>query len=695
MKILSILPLTDSYSRSKAGAVSLFINEIDKKTKDHKVVGSTLEKDFIDKKKYINFKNISKLPKGKNNSYVEKILPYIKKNKFDLIEIHNRPQICNLILKEIPDAKIILYFHNNPNTIRSSISKSDKLQLLSKCKKIIFISEWIKDQFFKDINCKNSDKTEVVYHAPAFTKKRKKEKIITFAGKLNSSKGYDIFCKVAELFLNKYQDWKFIVAGDEPREKIYFSHKNFINKGWMPHSEVSKIISSSLIVIVPSQWEEPLGRVAIEASKSGSILITSNKGGLLEGSPYSFFANSSDEIYSLLEKITQNKNLQNKIIKKNSSHVFSRTSKKYVLNKISNIRKNLLNLKLNINLNKPIKILHVADLHLRHNGRLFYSSVKKLNNGFVKNNYNLQSFSDRDVQSFNKKISDINGAKYLNKSLIDFFDNFKPDMLLFGHADNVSNDTLEYIKKYYKGVAVSQWFLDPIIKTGPDYKKNLKRIKSKIMFCDSTFVTTDPKAISLKKKNIYYLPNPVDETIDCYNAYENTDPIFDLFIAISHGQHRGNLKPGKIDDRVMEIKDILNSNYLKTNFFGFQKQPVWGDEFYNELLKCSMGINLSRGKPINLYSSDRIASLMGNGLLTLTNEKYGFKKFFTNREIVTYKNNKDLVEKAIYFKENPKERNQIAKNGKLKYFKLFNNTNITKYIVCKTLGIKFNKFWQD
>ena len=30
-----------------------------------------------------------------------------------------------------------------------------------------------------------------------------------------------------------------------------------------------------------------------------------------------------------------------------------------------------------------IKILHITDLHFRHNGRLFYSTGKKINNGLI------------------------------------------------------------------------------------------------------------------------------------------------------------------------------------------------------------------------------------------------------------------------------------------------------------------------
>ena len=40
-----------------------------------------------------------------------------------------------------------------------------------------------------------------------------------------------------------------------------------------------------------------------------------------------------------------------------------------------------------------------------------------------------------------------------------------------------------------------------------------------------------------------------------------------------------------------------------------------------------MGLNLSRGKPTKYYSSNRIASIMGNGLLTFINEKVQMSDF--------------------------------------------------------------------
>ena len=52
-----------------------------------------------------------------------------------------------------------------------------------------------------------------------------------------------------------------------------------------------------------------------------------------------------------------------------------------------------------------------------------------------------------------------------------------------------------------------------------------------------------------------------------------------------------------------------------------------GDEFLEKISQSKMGLNLSRGKPVKYYSSDRIAQLMGNGLLTFIDKKTHYSDF--------------------------------------------------------------------
>jgi hypothetical protein len=155
---------------------------------------------------------------------------------------------------------------------------------------------------------------------------------------------------------------------------------------------------------------------------------------------------------------------------------------------------------------------------------------------------------------------------------------------------------------------------------------------------------------------------------------------------MSHGVHRGILKSGKKDDREKLLKKLIqNNSNIKFDFYGFENnQPIWGNDFVKQLSKSNMALNLSRGNPVKYYSSDRLAQLMGNGLLTFIHEKTQYSNFFNNNELITYSNYNDLSEKINRFKKDNRQRKIIARNGKIKYLKYFNSNIVSQFIIDKT-----------
>ena len=99
-----------------------------------------------------------------------------------------------------------------------------------------------------------------------------------------------------------------------------------------------------------------------------------------------------------------------------------------------------------------------------------------------------------------------------------------------------------------------------------------------------------------------------------------------------------------------------------------------------------MGLNLSRGNPTKYYTSNRIASLMGNGQLTFIDKKTKINEIFNSNEAVFYNSIDDLSEKIKFYKQNKNISKKIAKKGKKKYFKLFNEKRISQYLIDKSLG---------
>jgi len=171
--------------------------------------------------------------------------------------------------------------------MEGSKNVQDRIFLLNTCYKIIFNSNWSKKRFLEGLDNKyvNSEKLLVCFQSAKvenFKIIKKKKKWITFVGKLNKAKGYDIFAKTVIKVLNKNKDWRAKVVGDEKREKINIKHKNVDLLGFQKHSEVLKLYKDSSIAVVCSRWEEPFGRTSLEAAANGCAVIISNRGGLPE-----------------------------------------------------------------------------------------------------------------------------------------------------------------------------------------------------------------------------------------------------------------------------------------------------------------------------------------------------------------------------------------------------------------------------
>ena len=109
-----------------------------------------------------------------------------------------------------------------------------------------------------------------------------------------------------------------------------------------------------------------------------------------------------------------------------------------------------------------------------------------------------------------------------------------------------------------------------------------------------------------------------------------------------------------------------------------------------------MALNISRGVYQNKYSSDRISSLIGNGLLVFISNNTNFHKILSKKDVVYYNNKKDLITKLKYFNKNDKHRKKIAKSGYLKYHKYMNNKVVTNYIMSCAGIIDIKKpYWHD
>lgn len=288
-KIAILLPYKEDYNKSNAGSASLWVKDFFENSKLKKlttIYGINTKKKSLSRN-FINLNNKFPLFAFKKNIYYAKL--FLKKihKQTKIIEIHNRPEIFHFIKKHNSKYKLILVFHNNPLLIRGSKKIKERQDILNKCSNIIFVSKWVQKKFFEGLNNKKSKKCSVIYPAiKRLSKFPEKQNIIAFVGKLNKSKGYDLAGEAVVNILNKYKNWKAVFAGNEEREKYNFSHKNLKIYKWLSHDKILKLLKKSSICLVPSVWEEPFGRISMEASNYANAVILSDKGGLLETSNY-------------------------------------------------------------------------------------------------------------------------------------------------------------------------------------------------------------------------------------------------------------------------------------------------------------------------------------------------------------------------------------------------------------------------
>jgi len=693
IEIAELLPNKEDYSVNKAAAASIWVKDFNKGSIAGKqIIFGISSSSYPLSKNFINLKKINLI----NNSYFY-IINFIKKlpKTIKIIIIHNRPHFFFILKKKFPEIKFILVFHNDPNTLRGSRSDNEKISIMENCEKIVFVSSYIKDRFYNNINNILPIKGDIIYPSTNyynhnFKKKLKKEKIIVFIGKLNSSKGYNFFGPAVVNILNKYKDWKAVVAGNEKRETYDYKHERLKIYDWLSHKQIINIYKKSSISVVPSTWNEPFGRTAMESSDMGNALITSGKGGLKETAfnPIILKKINSKSIQNEIEKLIKNPNLLKKIQKFNYKN--NKINFKDNLKKISALKENLIetnSYKLNFtNNNNNNRILHIANFDEKNDFRL--SSINlaaKISNGFIKDKFQITNFSDRFFFQ-------TNAFSNIDNKIINIVKNLNPNLLLLGHTNSIKKETLKYIKDKFSNIKIAFWYEDSVNKKGPDFNKNKQFIEKYKDYVDQYFVTTDKNNIqtSIPRNKLNFIPVPCSNTTENLNLYQTRNHEFDIFYAVSHGVNRGILKKNKIDERYNFLKLLMSkSNDITYNIFGFNNiQPVWGNKFIKEISKCKFALNLSRGEPIKYYSSNRIASLVANGIPTLIDEKVKFSDFFSNNEMIFYKDVYDLIDKVNYYKKNERKRVQLGFNGKNRYFKIFNNIIVADYIFSKTLGVK-------
>jgi hypothetical protein len=326
-----------------------------------------------------------------------------------------------------------------------------------------------------------------------------------------------------------------------------------------------------------------------------------------------------------------------------------------------------------------MRIVHAANLQFDKDGAHLWNQDQKIHHGLVRLGHFVYPFSINDrARMLSPVKSKTFGKGRANKALVETCRNVHPDLLILGHAQYIGADTLREIRRILPRIRIGLWYVDPLWD-----EEEIRHLHERTGVLDALFCSTGgPLLESLATPDCpaAFIPSAVDAGIECHRAFETQDSEI-LHDLLFFGRDKG--EPGR-REFLVELKSLLPE--LRVGYYGCLDQPgIFGWEKEQVIRRSKMALNLSRRSDVPLYSSSRIAELMGNGILTLSPRGAGLETLYAEDELVYFNRPADLAEKVRHFASRPAERIAVAKKGWERNHRDYNGTEIARFIVDLTL----------
>lgn len=196
--------------------------------------------------------------------------------------------------------------------LKCSMFSLVKKKMSSKVDTVIGISQYILKDHLKQGFFQKSNKTVIYngFNIPSDKKKKLQFDRNTyinfgFIGQVNEAKGIELLMKTLQNF-KTLSNWKLFIAGNvQPNYlKNLKSHLPETKVEFMGFTKTSDFFQKINVLVVPSIWEEPFGRVVLEGITNNTVVLGSNSGGIPEllKSNQSFLFNPTETNLSILLK---------------------------------------------------------------------------------------------------------------------------------------------------------------------------------------------------------------------------------------------------------------------------------------------------------------------------------------------------------------------------------------------------------
>jgi UDP-glucose:(glucosyl)LPS alpha-1,2-glucosyltransferase len=291
-KIGVVLPSRENFSLRKSGAIALCSRDfaLHSRLSEAITIVGAAQCEYPDVR-YRRLEDWRRWWMRGRTAYARAVVRAAREEGFEILEIQNRPYMVGVLKRALPRVKLALHLQNDAQTMDGARRAAERRGLLGELSAVYCCSEYIRRRFLEGVR-DETGKTIVVHNGIADNPSAvPKERIFAFVGRAIAVKGVAELVKAFAIAAPHLPEWRLVIAGDDSEGLLsgsaLSSERDALGgrltlMGQVSHAEAMALYARAEIAVVPSLWQEPFARSAIEALASGCALIATAVGGLAE-----------------------------------------------------------------------------------------------------------------------------------------------------------------------------------------------------------------------------------------------------------------------------------------------------------------------------------------------------------------------------------------------------------------------------
>lgn len=300
-RVAIVLPPKERFTPAAAGAVSLVVRDLARATPPGwtaEVLGADPGGEPFPGAAFraLRPRLLDAIPGGRNTAFARAAARALRADPPDVIEAHNRAPLALALAAALPRTPVLLVLHNEAHGSDGLGTPAERIAALQRLAGIVCVSEFVRRGVTDGLPQALAGRVHAIPNGLPLgppPPDAARDHLILFVGRLTPEKGADRFVAACAEALPHLPGWRAEIVGarwyGDGRESPHVAAirrdataAGITLHGFRDNAATLALMARAAIVVVPSLWPEPLGRVAQEALAAGAALVSSGRGGLPE-----------------------------------------------------------------------------------------------------------------------------------------------------------------------------------------------------------------------------------------------------------------------------------------------------------------------------------------------------------------------------------------------------------------------------